>query len=150
MTRGAHWDVLLVVAVGGGLGSLARYGLAEAIPHPEGGFAVATLLTNITGCLLIGALMVVITDSARPHRLLRPFLGIGVLGGFTTFSTCVVDAIESVMAGNAGIAIAYALASVAASLVAVVASMLLTRRVLHGFGRRSMVRRETENQHGGV
>ncbi|MEU3270864.1 CrcB family protein [Saccharomonospora sp. NPDC006951] len=152
MKRGAHGDVLLVVALGGGLGSLARYGLAEAMPHPEGGFAASTLLTNIGGCLLIGALMVIITDSARPHRLLRPFLGIGILGGFTTFSTYVVDAIESVLAGNAGIAIAYAVASVVASLVAVVAGMLLTRTVMHGFGkrRRSEVSRKPENQHGGV
>lgn len=134
MRRAGHWDVLLVIAVGGALGSLARYGLAVALPHPPGDLALSTLLANVLGCLLIGVLMVVISQLAQPHRLLRPFLGIGVLGGFTTFSTYVVDAMYSVLQGRPGLAIGYAVGSVLASLFAVAAGMLVTRAVIRRAG----------------
>ncbi|MBK1788792.1 fluoride efflux transporter FluC [Prauserella cavernicola] len=128
-------DVLLAVAAGGALGSLARYGLAVALPHPPGGFAVATLLANVAGCLLIGVLMAVLLRARRPHRLLRPFFGVGMLGGFTTFSTYVLDAVESVQLGRPAIALLYATISVLVSLAAVAAGWsaahaLLRRRVL--------------------
>ncbi|PRX51351.1 CrcB protein [Prauserella shujinwangii] len=126
----ARWEVLAVVAAGGALGSLARYGISVALPHPGGGFAVSTLLANVAGCLLIGALMVGITQTARPHRLLRPFLGIGVLGGFTTFSTYVLDTVGSVLAGRPAVAAAYAVGSVLASLAAVVLGMAGARALL--------------------
>jgi CrcB protein len=99
-TQATRWDVLLAIGAGGALGSLARYGLSEAIPHPRGGFAVATLITNVVGCLLIGVLMGVLTTMARPHRLLRPFLGVGILGGFTTFSTYVIDTLDQLTTGR--------------------------------------------------
>ncbi|EHR50569.1 Integral membrane protein possibly involved in chromosome condensation [Saccharomonospora marina XMU15] len=134
MRRAGQWDVLLVIAVGGALGSLARYGLAVALPHPPGDLALSTLLANVLGCLLIGVLMVVISQLAQPHRLLRPFLGIGVLGGFTTFSTYVVDAMYSVLQGRPGLAIGYAVGSVLASLFAVAAGMLVTRAVIRRAG----------------
>jgi CrcB protein len=82
----AHGPVLAVISLGGALGALARYELSVALPAAPGGFPLATFLINVTGCLLIGVLMVLITERYRPHRLLRPFLGVGVLGGFTTFS----------------------------------------------------------------
>lgn len=134
MRRPDQWDVLLVIAAGGALGSLARYGLAVALPHSRGGFAISTLLANVLGCLLIGVLMVVISQLAQPHRLLRPFLGIGLLGGFTTFSTYVVDAMYSVLEGRPGLAIGYAVGSVLASLFAVAAGMLVTRAVIRRAG----------------
>ncbi|PXY30835.1 fluoride efflux transporter CrcB [Prauserella flavalba] len=140
-------DVLLAIAAGGALGSLARYGLGVALPHPPGGFAVSTLLVNVAGCLLIGMLMVVITQTAQPHRLLRPFVGVGLLGGFTTFSTYVLDAIESVRHGRPGIALLYAAGSVVCSLAAVAVGMLVTRRLLRRTGRRGPVR---QKQAGGV
>ncbi|MGY2061256.1 fluoride efflux transporter FluC, partial [Nocardia gipuzkoensis] len=79
--------LLATIAIGGSLGALARYGLAELWPTPPEGFPWATFTTNVSGCFLIGVLMVLITDIWIAHRLLRPFLGVGVLGGFTTFST---------------------------------------------------------------
>ncbi|MEU6645485.1 CrcB family protein [Saccharomonospora sp. NPDC046836] len=143
MARRPHWDVLLVIAAGGALGSLARYGMGVALPHPPGGFAVSTLLTNVLGCLLIGVLMVVITETAQPHRLLRPFLGIGLLGGFTTFSTYVLDTVDAAQHDRPWTALGYAVGSVFASLAAVLVGMLTTRRLLH--------RRPTrQKQAGGV
>ena len=81
------WPVLGVVSAGGVLGALARYGLGVAYPHPAAGFPWVTFAVNVSGCLLIGVLMVLITDVWSGHRLLRTFLGTGMLGGYTTFST---------------------------------------------------------------
>ena len=77
---------LAVIALGGVLGAEARYGLATAIPHGDSGWPWATLLTNLVGSFVIGVLMVVVERRA-PHPLVRPFLGVGICGGFTTFST---------------------------------------------------------------
>src|SRR5512147_1738493 len=53
-----RWDVLAVIAAGGALGSLGRWGLTVLLPHPVGTFPWATFTANVTGCLLLGALMV--------------------------------------------------------------------------------------------
>lgn len=128
--RPIRWDVPLAVAAGGAIGSLARYGLAVALPTPPGGFPWATLLANVCGCLLIGALMAALTEAGRPHRLLRPFVGIGVLGGFTTLSTYVVEVIDAGAAGAPGVAVLYGLGTVVTALLAVVAGLVLTRAAL--------------------
>jgi CrcB protein len=86
-----HGAVLAVIAAGGALGAVARYGSSLAIPALPGRFPLATFLVNVVGCLLIGVLMVLVTEVYRTHPLLRPFLGVGVLGGFTTFSTYAED-----------------------------------------------------------
>ena len=78
--------MLTAISVGGVLGALARYGVGELLPQHPHGFPVATFGINVAGCLAIGVLMTV-----TEHRLLRPFLGTGVLGGFTTFSTYAVE-----------------------------------------------------------
>lgn len=78
--------LLLVVAVGGALGSLARYGLVVALPD-----LWTTLLINVVGAFLLGVLV-----ARRPDGTWsRPFLGTGVLGGFTTFSAFAVQAVEA-------------------------------------------------------
>ncbi|GIF21654.1 CrcB protein [Actinoplanes tereljensis] len=86
-----EFRVLAAISAGGVLGALARYGVAEAWPHPAGGFPWSTLVINVSGCLLIGVLMVFVTKVATDRPLLRPFLGVGFLGGYTTFSTYIVD-----------------------------------------------------------
>jgi CrcB protein len=79
--------LLLVVAAGGVLGSLARYGVAVALPHGSGELPVATLLVNAVGCLLLGVLV-----AGWPNATwMRPFIGTGVLGGFTTFSAFALE-----------------------------------------------------------
>ena len=131
-TPATRWDVLLAIGAGGALGSLARYGLSVAIPHGRGEFAVATLVTNVLGCLLIGVLMAVLTTTARPHHLARPFLGVGVLGGFTTFSTFVVDTLDAATTGRILASLGYVLASVALCLAAVTAGLTATRALRKG------------------
>ncbi|MFE9202328.1 CrcB family protein [Micromonospora sp. NPDC007230] len=127
--------VLGVIAAGGVLGALARAGLQTAFPHPPTGFPWATFGVNVTGCLLIGVLMAVI--SARPAApLVRPFLGVGVLGGYTTFSTYVVDVQRAVAAGAPGTALAYLAATLVGALLAVWLGDALAGRVLARAGDR--------------
>jgi CrcB protein len=125
--RRAPWAVLAVVSAGGVLGAVARYGLATAWPHRPGRFPWATFVTNVSGCLLIGVLMVLVTEVWSAHRLLRPFLGIGVLGGYTTFSTYAVDVQQLVAAGAARTGLAYLAGTLGAALAAVYAGIALTR-----------------------
>ncbi|WP_407287885.1 fluoride efflux transporter FluC [Streptomyces sp. BP-8] len=86
-----QWPVIGAVAVGGAAGATARYGAALLWPTGTAAFPWTTLTVNVVGCALMGVLMVLITEVWSAHRLLRPFLGTGVLGGFTTFSTYAVD-----------------------------------------------------------
>ncbi|WP_353074000.1 fluoride efflux transporter CrcB [Amycolatopsis carbonis] len=120
--------VLAVVALGGGLGALARYGLAQLLPTTPGHFPLATFLINVTGCFLIGVLMVAVTEAWTAHRLVRPFLGVGILGGYTTFSTYVVEIHGLLRPGTVGLAFGYLAGTLVAALVAVVAGMALARR----------------------
>jgi CrcB protein len=73
--------------------------------------------------LLIGVLMVLITEIWQVHHLVRPFLGVGVLGGFTTFSTAIVEVQQSVQAGAARTALAYLFATLFCALAAVYAGV---------------------------
>lgn len=125
---GRSLDVTLVVAAGGALGAVARHGLAVWMPAAPASFPWATFWTNVSGCLLIGVLMVLVTEVAgRPHRLLRPFVGVGFLGGFTTFSTYAVQAHQLRAEQVPGTALAYVFGTLAAALLAVEVGMFLTR-----------------------
>ena len=110
--------LLAVISAGGALGALGRYAVTEAFPAEAGGFPWATFAINVIGCLLIGVLMVLLTDVWAGRRLIRPFLGVGVLGGFTTFSTYVVDIQRLVDVGAAGTGLAYLAGTLTAALAA--------------------------------
>ncbi|MEU7552903.1 CrcB family protein [Streptomyces sp. NPDC044571] len=128
--------VLAAVAAGGMLGAAARYGLALLWPAGPGAFPWATFWTNTSGCALIGVLMVLISEGGRaaPHPLVRPFAGVGVLGGFTTFSTYAADFSRLLDAGEAERALAYAGVTVVAALGAVWAAASATRLAVRGRG----------------
>ena len=109
MTADAHplagqGPALVVVAVGGALGALSRWGIGLAVPHQPGTFPLATFAINVVGCLLIGAVIVVVTEPTTAHPLARPFLTTGILGGFTTFSAFATDADELLRLGHVGTA----------------------------------------------
>lgn len=79
---------LLFVFVGGGLGAAARYWLSGAVyDWLPSTFPYGNLLVNISGCFLIGVLMAALQDRFLVDPSLRVFLIIGILGGFTTFSS---------------------------------------------------------------
>lgn len=120
--------VLAAIAAGGILGAEARYGLSRALPHRPDSFAWSTLLINLTGCLLIGVLMATLLQLPRPHSLARPFLGTGILGGYTTYSTFALDALQLVRAHRPGPAAGYLVATVLGCAVAVWLAATLTER----------------------
>ncbi|MEO7289283.1 MAG: CrcB family protein [Jatrophihabitantaceae bacterium] len=116
--------VLSVVSLGGGLGSLARYGLGRAWPDAAHQLPYTTLAINLTGSLLLGMLVVAVTEIWRPHRLVRPLLGTGILGGYTTFSTFAVQA----RALPVGWLLGYLALSVLGGLLAAAGGMSLMRK----------------------
>jgi CrcB protein len=125
--RRAPWAVLSVISLGGALGALARAGLGKAFPAGTGAFPWTTFAINVSGCLLIGVLMVLVAEVWASRRLVRPFLGVGVLGGYTTFSSYVVDIQRLVDAGAGGTALAYLASTVVAALAATYAGLVAAR-----------------------
>lgn len=121
--------VVAAVALGGGVGAAARYGAALLWPTAPGTFPVTTFAVNAIGCAVMGVFMVVITDVWAAHRLVRPFFGTGVLGGFTTFSTYAVDVRRLVDTGHAAVGLAYLAATALTALASVWAAANLARRV---------------------
>lgn len=124
---GKRWDVPVAVAAGGALGSVLRFWLSLALPHSPGGFPWPTFAVNAVGCLVIGVFMVVISEIVVAHRLLRPFVGVGVLGGFTTFSTYVTESAGLLLAERPRLALVYLLATVVVALSAVLAGVVGAR-----------------------
>jgi CrcB protein len=118
--------VLAAISAGGVAGALSRYGIGLAWPHDPRGFPWATWTINVTGCLLIGILMVLITRVRPDQQLIRPFWGVGVLGGYTTFSTASVD----VLRAAPGIALLYLGMTLVGALLAVWAGTAATEAVL--------------------
>lgn len=125
-----QWPILAAVAVGGAIGACARYGAALLWPTASGTFPWTTFWVNVIGCGVIGVFMVVVTDVWAAHRLVRPFFGTGVLGGFTTFSTYAVDIQRLVDDGHATTGLLYLAATMLAALTAVWTTANLTRRVI--------------------
>ncbi len=109
---------LLLIASGGALGALARYGMATLFEPASAAtkFPIGTLIANLAGCFLIGLLARVSESSLPEHRHLGPLLFTGVLGGFTTFSTFSHEAGNIFRDGNHGVALGYIAASVAGGL----------------------------------
>lgn len=129
--RPHEWDLLAVIALGGVLGAECRYGLGRWLTHPVGTMPWSTVVINVVGSLLLGLLMAVI-DARGAHRLLRPFVGVGILGGFTTFSTFAVDVDELLHAHRVGVAVGYVAVTIIGCLVAVTAAYRLARQMLRG------------------
>jgi fluoride exporter len=113
-TLASRWDILLVIAAGGALGSAGRWALGQAFSTARGSFPWATFLENVSGGFALGVLMVFVVDVWSPSRYVRPFLGVGVLGGFTTFSTYMLDTRALIDAHRAPLAAVYLFGTMAA------------------------------------
>lgn len=126
----SRWDVLAVIAAGGALGSLARWGVSLAIPAQPGAFPWASFVINVSGCLLLGALIVLAGEVWPPSRYARTFLGVGLLGGYTTFSAFMLDTRGLLVTGHPAAAGAYLLGSITAGLIAVWAGAAAVRSAI--------------------
>ena len=113
----------LLVAAGGLAGVMARYGVGRAV---EGDALIwSTVAINVVGSFLLGLLVA----GAWFSREVRDGLGIGLLGGFTTFSTFSVQAVLEAEGGRAGVALAYVLASVLGGIAAAFAGYALGKAI---------------------
>ncbi len=125
----------LLVFLGSGAGGVLRHaaGLAFAKVAPTASFPFATITVNITGCFVMGVLLgqwaLLSPQPAAPREELRVLLLIGVLGGYTTFSSFGRDFLELLRTGETARAALYVLLSVALSLVAVFTGHTLGARV---------------------
>jgi CrcB protein len=132
----AHRDLLPAIAAGGALGSLARWGLAEAIPHAPDEVAWATVIENVSGTALMGLLMAFVLGPWSHTRYLRPFLAVGALGGYTTFSTYVLDARGLLASGSPLVGLGYLAGTVVAALVGVWLGVVTGRLLITAATRR--------------
>ncbi|MFJ5139781.1 fluoride efflux transporter CrcB [Streptomyces sp. NPDC088707] len=131
----AELPVVGVVAAGGALGASARYGAGLVWPTPAHAFPWTTFTVNAIGCALLGTLMVLLTErptewsTAPPHPLLRPFLGTGFCGGFTTFSTYSLETERLLSAGDPTRGLLYLGGTLVTALAAVCAGAAGARAV---------------------
>jgi CrcB protein len=112
----------LWVALGGALGSVARYAVSlGAVRFLGAGFPWGTLLVNVAGSFAIGLLAALVTADGRPALGgdARAFVMIGILGGFTTFSSFSLETLDLARSGalgaaavNAGLSLSFCLAAV--------------------------------------
>ena len=116
-----------VVLVGGAAGALARGGLAEALPHAGGQWPWSTFIANLLGAFFLGWLLTRLVERVAPTTHWRPLLGTGFAGALTTFSTFQIEIVDLVHSGHAGLAVAYALTSVAAGMALAVAGVMVAR-----------------------
>lgn len=116
MTRaerpGSTRDAVLEVALGGALGTAARYALGRLAPVAPRTFPTTTFTINVVGAFLLGLLIGYLGRHRPDDVRLRAFVGIGMLGGFTTFSTFSVETVQLLRVHEEGLALAYVVGSV--------------------------------------
>ena len=122
-------DRYLVVLAGAGFGGLARYVAGSWIMLKYGGrFPLGTLIINVSGSFLIGVLMTLLTERLNPHPNWRLFLVVGVLGGYTTFSSFEYEIYQTVRDGARWMGMLYLTGSVVLGYLGVCMGALLTAR----------------------
>lgn len=132
MTARHHTNPALVgiVALGGALGSAARYGVSHALP-PQHGLPVGTLVENLAGAFLLGVLLESLLRAGREdatRRRLRLGLGTGVLGGFTTYSALALEVQRLWAGGDVPLAVGYGFGTVVLGFVAATTGIVVGAR----------------------
>ncbi len=120
-------SLLLGVAAGGALGSLLRFGIGRALPAAAGTIPWATLGINVLGSLLLGALAGSALAQPEASPTLRAFVGVGLLGGFTTFSAFSLETITLAQSASPLRAAVYVILSVTLAVAAAALGLSLTR-----------------------
>ena len=120
--------VIVGVALGGALGASSRYALDHLIEQRSFSiFPWATFTINVTGCLLIGVISASLVDRHHLPAWIRVGLVMGVIGGYTTFSTFAQESLTLIDAHDAAVALAYTIGSVLIGIAAVYAGELVGR-----------------------
>ncbi|MBI3209760.1 MAG: fluoride efflux transporter CrcB [Candidatus Solibacter usitatus] len=118
----------LVVLAGAGLGGLVRYVAGAWITaHYAGRFPMGTFLVNLSGSFLIGLFMTLLSERAA-HPYWRLFLVVGILGGYTTFSSFEYELLQAAKESETRVALLYVFGSVAAGYLAVWLGVLAAKR----------------------
>jgi len=118
---------LAAIAVGGSLGTLARYGVERAVVPSAHGIPWATLTVNVVGSFVLGGVLTLVVERWPGDRYLRPLVAVGFCGGFTTFSTLAVEIDQRLQHGRPAVAAVYLAATLLAGLGAALAGITLAR-----------------------
>jgi CrcB protein len=124
-----HWPVVAVIALGGFAGGLTRYAIDHSWATTTGSFPWATFAINTSGAFALALLLAIAIEHFPTNRYLRPLLGTGFCGAYTTFSSVAVDTDRLSAHGHAGLAAVYVLANLFAGLSATLAGITLGRSV---------------------
>jgi fluoride exporter len=119
---------LAAIFAGGFLGTIARAGLAQGLAAPPGRWPWATFIVNILGAFLLGFFVTRLQERLPPSMYGRAFLGAGICGALTTFSTMMLELLRMIDGAHWALTAGYAAASIGFGLAAVFASTKLVRR----------------------
>jgi CrcB protein len=119
---------LAAIFAGGFLGAVARAELGDLLPYDGGRWPWATFVVNIVGAFLLGYCTTRLQERLPLSSYRRPFLGTGVCGGLTTFSTMQVELLRMLDGDHLALAASYALVSVVGGFLAVAVATNLVRR----------------------
>jgi CrcB protein len=119
---------LAAIFAGGFLGAVARAGLVEALPHDPGQWPWGTFVVNVAGAFLLGSFVTRLQERLPLSAYRRPFLGTGLCGALTTFSTMQLELLRMLDGDHVALAAAYAATSLLAGFLAVAAATNLVRR----------------------
>jgi CrcB protein len=117
------------IFAGGAIGALARAGLADAFPSAAGAWPWPTFAVNVVGAFMLGYFVTRLQERLPLTRYRRPFLGTGLCGALTTFSTMQLELLKMIDGHHYALAFGYAAASIAAGFAAVWVATSVVRRV---------------------
>jgi CrcB protein len=121
---------VLAIFAGGAIGTVARAALGVSLVHGDGAWPWATFFVNIVAAFALGYFSTRLLERLPASSFRRPFLGTGICGGLSTFSTMNVEIVRLVQAEAWAVAVGYALASLACGLIAVHLGTQVVRRVV--------------------
>ncbi len=121
---------ILLVMAGGGVGAALRFQLGRMLVSAPPAWPWGTFVVNVLGGFVMGVLAAWLMRAGEAAETMRLLIGVGLLGGFTTFSAFSLDMMRMIESGAVGLAFIYALASVVLALAALYAGMMLTRAVM--------------------
>jgi CrcB protein len=119
---------IAAIFLGGAAGSLLRVWLAQTVTSGVASWPWATFVVNVSGCFALGLIATHLRERPPEAPHWHPLLGTGFCGAYTTFSTMQLELLRMIDHDRSGLAIGYALASVVAGYLAILAGAMLARR----------------------